>query len=270
MLKDFVQAQGTALKSSEIDFVEDMWTEKLMVSLSQSSDEDLSLRDEFKILSPFLQNLQKTANILDGGCGRGEWVRILNKLGFPVIGIDISQKLITALNSAFPGHKFSRGDIRGTTFCDEFFDIYFSWGAFEHFEIGLSPCLKEAYRILKHGGFLFFSVPYASGRLRGKHESALVNNYFVNKTGVATNKNLQFYQWRLTIGEVAREITSAGFTPLKIVPIHKEEGLRRMLRHDMGLNVSVGSLVELLLLKILRKIIPANYVSHMLLSVARK
>lgn len=270
MLKDSIIFETQASEPEEIDFVEEMWSAKLIASLHSASDDDLSTRDEFSIIDPYLQRLPKDALILDGGCGRGEWVRLLSNHGFQTTGVDISKELIAALNTAFPEQKYFRGDIRETMFQDNHFDMYLSWGAFEHFEIGLAPCLMEAYRILKPDGLLFFSVPFANKRQTKKHESVLIKKFLDEQPGQNPPNHLQFYQWRLTVGEVAREIRRVGFTPIQIIPIHKDEGLRRLLRYDFGINLSPGSMTEMLLLRILRQIIPAEYVSHMLLSVARK
>jgi SAM-dependent methyltransferase len=270
MLKDYVPVSETMSPASEIDFVEDMWTDKLLASLPRVSTDELFGRDEYAVIEPYLKNLTKGARILDGGCGRGEWVRLLSSLGFQTTGLDISRKLIDALNANSPGENFQRGDIRNTDFPDDHFDAYLSWGAFEHFELGLSPCLTEACRILKPGGLLFFSVPYASGRLRNRHDAMLVKSFLGTEEGSAGHNKLQFYQWRFGIGEAAREICKARLEPLAILPIHKDEGLRRLLNGDLGLGLAPGSLLEMVLLRVLRQVVPATWVCHMILAIARK
>src|SRR5262249_17010217 len=124
-------------------------------------------------MKPYLDRLPKGSRLLDGGCGTGEWTLYFQQKGFDVCGLDISRTTVEKLKSYFPDSRFVVGDIRKTDFPDNTFDAYYSWGAFEHFEIGLGPCLDEAYRVLKPGGWLFISVPLHNGRLVRKERKPL-------------------------------------------------------------------------------------------------
>jgi ubiquinone/menaquinone biosynthesis C-methylase UbiE len=110
-----------------------------------------------------------------------------------VIGLDISKATIERLSEIFPDHNFIVGDIRSTGFDDESFDAYFSWGTFEHFEIGLGPCFKEANRILKKGGYLFVSVPFQNGRhlRKDRRELYMWDENFDRENGYV--KEIRFY-----------------------------------------------------------------------------
>jgi SAM-dependent methyltransferase len=129
---------------------------------------------------------------------------------------------------------------------------YVLWGAFEHFEVGLSPWVLEAFRILKPGGYLFFSIPFANRRIQRKQEQNFVQLQF----NFSHSKFQRFYQWRLTRGELARESTMVGFKPLEIIPIHKDVGIRRMIRNDLGIRWRSGSLAETFSTYVLISIIP--------------
>jgi SAM-dependent methyltransferase len=273
MIKDYIRVKSEIIPKSDIHFVEDLWSDKLKDHDPVNSDFCVENREEFWHLYKWIKKLLETDDwIVDGGCGRGEWVISLADKGYNIRGVDISRSLIDNLQINYPKYDFQRGDIRNLEFKDRSIAMYFSWGAFEHFEIGLSPCLDEAYRVLRFGGYLIFSVPFANSRLQKNHEKGLKQKYVGKEDqqraeGTAEDR---FYQWRFTIGEVAREARLAGFEIISVDPIHKDEGLRRMLSHDFRLKLTPASILETMWLKVLRLVVPASYVSHMLLVVSVK
>jgi SAM-dependent methyltransferase len=265
MIKDYVPIDETAQGTSEIDFIESYWTNKLSPRLGHSFEDELKHRDEYRIIKPHLQVLPTKAKILDGGCGTGEWTMFLSRLGYNVTGLDISESLILHLKTMFPRQNFVCGDLRSTEFPDASFDLYCSWGAFEHFEIGLEPCLREAFRILKPGGLLFFSVPFLNWRvLRKRRSVASILESDVSDDSFAGSK--RFYQWRFTTDEVKIEIEKYGLECLQVVPIHKRHGIQRMLDHDFGIRLGWIPRFEYIVLMILELFIPANYISHMVIA----
>lgn len=268
MIKDYLPFEPDSCQKTEINFVESYWTGKLSDTIEAALQEDLTKKDEYKIMARHLEKFPEKATILDGGCGRGEWTVFFSQRGYNVTGLDISEELIGKLISFFPTLNFVRGDIRDTGFPDDTFDIYYSWGAFEHFDEGLASCIREGYRILKDGGYIFVSVPYANGRiLRARR----VKNIHENEADTARrNETLRFYQWRLTKNDLSNELTRCGFKVLEVTPMHKQEGFRRMLRHDIQWKMSPGSFIEACLFRTVGAIVPAHYVSHMLMGVATK
>lgn len=263
MLKDFMPVREEG--HDETAFVEDFWSGQLSGGdLSAYSEKLVTTRDEFPILSRCLSGLPDGARILDGGCGRGEWTVYLQRKGFDVVGLDISKKLVDRLGELFPDCTFTRGDLRDTGYEASSFDLLFSWGAFEHFELGLGPCMTEAARLVKPGGYLVISVPYANVRQRRKHERDLRRGADKMKEG-----EQRFYQWRFRPGEFKRELALHGFDVLELMPIHKPEGLRRMMEHDFGVKLS-DSLPARLVLSALNRLIPASYAAHMLLAVGKR
>lgn len=267
MIKDYVPIQEGMNDVQEIDFVESWWTEKLSGPENSFQEINLTGRDQFRILKSYLDKLPGGIKILDGGCGRGEWTVYLSKLGYDVTGLDISGELISKLKKVFPEYNFVQGDLRSTDFEENTFDVYFSWGAFEHFEGGLSPCLKEAFRILKPGGHLLITVPFANNRHLRKLKYSLVSNDPHYNGVKGYTQPMRFYQWRLTKGELERELEICRFRTQKIIPIHKLEGLHRMLIHDFHLKPR--SFLFRFLLKVFLPIVPSNYISHMIMGIAK-
>ena len=265
MRKDYVTADQVA--DDETDFVERYWTAKWDELGGPSGAPRAALtaiprKPEYKVMAPWLNTLPSGARLLDGGCGLGDWTLCLTAQGRPTLGLDISRKTVAALQERFPDHEFVVGDIRDTRLPDASFDGYFSWGTFEHFEAGLEPCIDEAMRLLKPGGYLFITVPFDNLRLalRATMQRA-------RRAAPATTPQ-RFYQWRLTRGELRDLLTRGGFEVVDMRPIHKRQGMLRTLHHNLGLDYRWLATKGLSVL--LAPVVPGAVVAHMLMAVARR
>jgi SAM-dependent methyltransferase len=228
----------------------------------QGAARTIPRKAEYRVMAPWIATLPKGAKLLDGGCGLGDWTLCLSAQGYPTLGLDLSRKTIDALRQRFPDARFEVGDIRATGLADDSFDGYFSWGTFEHFEAGLEPCVDEARRVLKPGGYLFITVPFDNLR------HALRAAFTRARRGAPQAEKTRFYQWRLTRGELRDLLTRGGFEVLDTRPIHKRQGVLRCLHHEFGLDyrrpVSRGLSLAL------TPFIPGGLIAHMVMAVARK
>jgi SAM-dependent methyltransferase len=276
MKKDYIPVSEGDSALPEVSFIEDYWTKKWdQRKLTGFLAEYLVKREEYRLMQPYLAKLPKGSRLLDGGCGLGEWTLYLTAQGYHVTGMDLSQATIQKLQDKFPGYPFLSGDIRKTDFGDGTFEAYFSWGTFEHFEDGLGKPLQEAWRILKPGGYLFISVPFQSVRHLLRERKALWDwdEHFDRKHGYTSK--MRFYQWRLTRSELQRELEINGFTTLQVTAIHKWQGLKRTLQHDMHFNPRSKSGKTVLhlftpLIPILAPLVPRFYAAHMIWAVGMK
>lgn len=264
MRKDFVTGD---VDGTETDFVERYWTAKWdelggPSGAPQAAATAIPRKPEYRVMAPWLAKLPAGARLLDGGCGLGDWTLCLTAQGHPTLGLDISRKTVAALRQRFPDHEFAVGDIRDTQLPDASFDGYFSWGTFEHFEVGLEPCIAEANRILKPGGYLFITVPFDNLRL------ALRASLERSRHALPRTRRERFYQWRLTRGELRDLLTRGGFEVVDMRPIHKRQGVLRTLHHNLGLDyrwtVSRGLSV------LLNPFVPGAVFAHMVMAVARR
>jgi len=266
MRKDYIPVSDVGSSMDESTFVEEYWSRIWDGRhLTDSARTEIEKREEFKWMNPYLSQLPVNSRLLDGGCGLGEWTLYYTSRGFEVIGLDLSRSTIERLKSRFPNHRFVVGDIRNTQFADQYFDAYFSWGTFEHFEEGLGTCLREARRILKPQGHLFISVPFHNGRhLRADRRELwqLDRNYDKEK---GYKSLMRFYQWRLTKYELRRELELNGFRTLLVKPIHKMQGLHRMVEHDLG--ITRQSPLHKVAVALLYPFAPSSYAAHMILGI---
>jgi SAM-dependent methyltransferase len=270
MKKDYVVIRSDeGPETNEIDFVERFWTGRWDEQRQVPQEDSVAQREEYKIIYPFLRHLPSRSRILDAGCGMGEWTVFLRNQGFDAVGLDVSERTISRLRNLLPGHQFVHGDLRKTGFPEESFDACISWGVFEHFENGLGDCVNEVCRLLKSGGWLFVSVPYQNWRhiLRDSLPLHWCDHTYDKKHSYVQPQ--RFYQWRLTRSELQRELELRRFRVVEIRPIHKIAGVGRWLEWDFRVFKS-GSLAFKVTQHLFSYLMPASFVSHMILAVAQK
>ena len=247
----------------EIAAIEAQWTKKWQELGGPKLDvHTIRRREEFRILDSCVRDLPMGARLLDGGCGMGYWTVYFSRAGYPTLGLDVSRATVDKLKQLFPDAEFAVGDIRATGLPGCSYDLYFSWGTFEHFEEGFGPVVSEAYRLLKPGGRLLISTPFDNLRLAFR--SALFDDCRM----IPSRERTRFYQWRLTRGEMAQILARHGFNVDDIHMIHKRQGLTRWLQNTFGL--SAESFLNRGTAFVLAPFVPSVVFSHMILGVATK
>lgn len=269
MRKDYVPVSDEIHAVDETAFVEQFWTNNWKENAQAHDVSSLAEREEYKLMRPFVERLPKGSRILDGGCGLGEWTVFFGQQGLDAVGIDLSVETVAKLRERFPSLQFAHGDIRKTGFESGAFEACFAWGTFEHFETGLGDCLNEVHRILKPGGLLFMTVPFHNWRhtLRDAGRLERWDRGYTPGRGYA--KPHRFYQWRFTRPELQRELELRGFQTHLVTPVGKAAGVGRWLQWDLPLFTK-GSRAYAVARRAMSLVMPASYVSHMLLAVAER
>jgi len=99
--------------------------------------------------------------ILDAGCGAGRTTYPLDRRGFDVTGIDISERMIEQAWSLFPDIEFAVGDVTELDYPDNAFDhALFAHNGLDyvHPVAERHRALTELRRVIAPGGTLVFST----------------------------------------------------------------------------------------------------------------
>jgi SAM-dependent methyltransferase len=186
----------------------------------------------------FRQWLPQEGLILEAGCGNGLWVSRLQENGYDCIGLDFAVDALRRTHEVKKTLPLIGGDLTRLPFGDEAFSGYLSIGVIEHFRNGPQSLLKEAKRVLKKGGILCISVPYENySRKRAP----------LSEEEEAVSHGLEFYQYYYQLEDLNRELSEAGFLPLKASHrCHVNLGLKDLpilstpLRHIFESRMALG------------------------------
>ncbi|MFC1575196.1 class I SAM-dependent methyltransferase [Gemmatimonadota bacterium] len=179
------------------------WTEFELESLLQ--DPPLNPHNRM-ILETTRRFLPEGSRILEGGCGLGDKVALLQKGGFEVVGVDFAAETLTRIKAAAPHLDVHQEDVRALSFQDESFDGYWSLGVIEHFYRGYGEIRDEIFRVLKPGGILFLTFPSLS-ILRSLKAMLRIYPPWREEEGLIED----FYQFALDPGTVRHDFEAHGF-----------------------------------------------------------
>lgn len=151
----------------------------------------------------YFLNLKLQSHILDVACGRGRHAVYLNKMGFKVTGIDLSQNSIDyAKQFANDRLKFVRHDMcqpTGNTY-DAVFNLFTSFGYFEkdQYNINAIKAMKANMKPDAYGVIDFLNVQKTRRNLKNKEtktiegiefeiEKWVENDYLLKKISFIAN-----------------------------------------------------------------------------------
>jgi SAM-dependent methyltransferase len=131
--------------------------------------QESSIADEFEVLKQprardvfdeFPRYLPKQGIILEAGSGLGATLITLREQGYDVIGLDYAEGALRASHRYEPSLRLHVGDVHMLPYATNSLHGYLSFGVFEHFQQGMLPALREAYRVLAPGGIMVMTIPY--------------------------------------------------------------------------------------------------------------
>lgn len=111
-------------------------------------------------INAYLPFLSKEDVHIEAGSGLSAVVIALRQMGYDVHGLDYAVNALVESQRYDPTLPLAAGDIHHLPYPENTFGSYLSFGVLEHFEHGMQPALKEAYRILKPGGAVVLTIPY--------------------------------------------------------------------------------------------------------------
>jgi len=117
-------------------------------------------------LNEFAGYLPPNGRVLDAGCGSGRDAELFRKLGFAVVGIDITANLIVKARRSYPAVDFQMGDLLYLDFDDSTFDGVWAHASLVHFETErqTDQAIAEVVRVLKPNGILHLLVRAQTNR----------------------------------------------------------------------------------------------------------
>lgn len=140
--------------------MEDTWYQLFEAKFRGS---EALIKDRLKIYLPFIKPLFKLypdGQVLDIGCGRGEWLELLTDEGIKAVGLDVN----VAFTAYCQQKKLTVIEENALTFLQkQKADSWLIVSAFhvaEHLSFEeLQQLIKEAYRVLQPGGLFIVETP---------------------------------------------------------------------------------------------------------------
>lgn len=121
---------------------------------------DVTRRSDPRLVSEIVRllDIKENAEILDIGCGTGNYTFALQKLGFNLVGLDISREMLDKAATKSQDIQWILGDARTLAGINQTFDACTCILATHHIQ-SLSSLFSSIYRVLKPGGaFLIFTA----------------------------------------------------------------------------------------------------------------
>ena len=126
------------------------------------------------------QNLE----ILDAGCGNGEYTHILAKNGGNVTGCDGSEEMLKIAKTKYPSYKFDKVNLLDCIpYGNNEFDIVFCNLVLMDID-PIDTLIHDFYRIIKNKGLLFFSIV---------HPAFYLADWEKDQNGIVISKNVKKY-----------------------------------------------------------------------------
>jgi SAM-dependent methyltransferase len=159
-----------------------------------------------QLRATFARRVAPPARVLEAGCGPAHFTLALHALGYDAVGLDWGEDTVRRVRERYPELDLHVGDVRHSPFPDGSFDAVYSPGVCEHFEEGPEEVLRDAWRVLRPGGFAFISTPMLN-RLRQRRW----------RSGRA-GADGSFYQYLFTKESLASTLRRIGFDVVEITP----------------------------------------------------
>ena len=115
----------------------------------------------FEEVKKDLKSLKPNSKVLDLGCGTGHLTKYIKDMGFEVIGLDPSLKMLELANKNFKNLSFIEGISAKLPFEDNFFDYVVSIEVLRYLNPkDVEKTYEEIFRVLKPKGF--FNVTHVN------------------------------------------------------------------------------------------------------------
>jgi 2-polyprenyl-3-methyl-5-hydroxy-6-metoxy-1,4-benzoquinol methylase len=186
-------------------FYEEYWRTEHVSAVGDptAAERMVRLREALDALFPGRRS--GSVRVLDAGCGAGEFLAFLGRVGFAVAGVDLSAEAVERARRRNPDADVRVGSIEEhIPFRGETFDAVWCTEVLEHV-FDVHATLTELNRMLRPSGALVLTTPY-HGVLKNMLIAPLNFDRHFNPEG----SHIRFFTRRT----LARVLVRAGFTPL--------------------------------------------------------
>lgn len=132
------------LATSTYDKIADVYTKQYFDDLSDTP-----------YIDRFLDKLKPGSKILDVGCGPGQFTKYMLSKGFEVVGVDLSEEMLSTAKKMVPKGIFKNMDMRVLDFDDMSFDgLLVAYSLIHIPSDDIPKTLKGFTRVLKADGYV--------------------------------------------------------------------------------------------------------------------
>lgn len=189
------------------------WEKKYEAEGKPFASEEVYASQSF--VQTMLRFLPAGSAILDAGCGTGGLLWFLGQRGFRTAGVETSPTAVRIARQVTPHADIRPASIDNLPFPNATFDAYVAIGSWEYPEVGPTRAAREAFRVLKPGGFAFIEVPHANLlRVLAYLPLKQLEHLIRHLLGHAP----RFDHHVFSVAEVRRGLEALGFRVLKIQP----------------------------------------------------
>lgn len=186
-------------------FYEEYWRTEHVPAVGDPTTAERMVRLREALDALFPGRRAGSVRVLDAGCGAGEFLAFLGRVGFTVAGVDLSAEAAERARRRCPEAEVRIGSIEEPLpFCHGAFDAIWCTEVLEHL-FDVHGALAELNRVLRPEGVLVLTTPY----------HAFLKNVLIARLNFDRHFNPEGSHIRFfTHGTLARVLERAGFTPL--------------------------------------------------------
>lgn len=105
-----------------------------------------------------MAGLEKTAAVLEIGCGLGRVLKHYANRGYNICGIERSAPAVKKIRSESRIYNVVEGDVMALPYAEQSFDVVMAFGVYHNLEFGIEAALAETARVLRTGGRFVISM----------------------------------------------------------------------------------------------------------------
>lgn len=251
--------------------------------------------------------IPRAATVLEAGAGSGRWIKALTDRGYATTGIELNRADVDRFRVAWPDLPYDYGSVEHLPYADGQFDALLSLGVIEHLFHGPERAMAEMRRVLKPSGVMLLTVPAANASFRlERMKDALAQRLYGSnavrqalrkpplafstdqersrleairrdrragmavKYRFARDSGRDFYEYRFTAAQLRTLVVETGFTVDTMQFLYGADRLYQIFGRLLGQYDGLRSPRLNRIGRGLAAILPAEWIGHMLLIVARR